>query len=202
MNHNDRNNRKSHFVAGREVFLHYNYGKKGNLQRYGQVEPLTYDLSRVTSPVYIYYSDNDPISTAKVFPPSFSELLLWFSRDILDILLEFVDAIRILRRLHWNEISFPPRFSWDSPRILGYWFEILLGFVIKCSGDFLYFFHRWLPSFSFQFFVAFLWFEFSDPLLFFIHLFMVFFLRFWFDSDSSCLFHWFFPRYSTTFRDL
>ena len=76
MNHNDRNNRKSHFVAGREVFLHYNYGKKGNLQRYGQVEPLTYDLSRVTSPVYIYYSDNDPISTAKVFPPSFSELLL------------------------------------------------------------------------------------------------------------------------------
>ena len=54
------------FIAGREVFLHYNYGKKGNLQRYGQVEPLPYDLSQVTSPVYIYYSDNDPISTAQV----------------------------------------------------------------------------------------------------------------------------------------
>ena len=50
--------------------MHYNYGAKENLRRYGQREPWIYDLKRVTAPVYIYYGDNDLISTPKVSPYS------------------------------------------------------------------------------------------------------------------------------------
>ena len=51
---------------GREVFQHYDYGKKGNLERYGSPEPRIYDLSKVTAPIYLYYGLNDLISTPEV----------------------------------------------------------------------------------------------------------------------------------------
>ena len=51
---------------GREVFQHYDYGKKGNLERYGSPEPWIYDLSKVTAPIYLYYGLNDLISTPEV----------------------------------------------------------------------------------------------------------------------------------------
>jgi len=54
-----------HYNEDEEVFMHYNYGAKENLRRYGQREPWIYDLKRVTAPVYIYYGDNDLISTPK-----------------------------------------------------------------------------------------------------------------------------------------
>lgn len=40
-------------------FCQYDYGIIGNLKRYGSVKPPEYDLSRVTTPIYLHYSDND-----------------------------------------------------------------------------------------------------------------------------------------------
>ena len=34
-----------------EVFQAYDYGRKGNLQRYGSTKPYVYDLTKVTVPV-------------------------------------------------------------------------------------------------------------------------------------------------------
>jgi len=53
-------------LTGRETFQYYDYGRSENLQRYGQEEPWLYDLSRVTAPVYLYYGNNDLISTPEV----------------------------------------------------------------------------------------------------------------------------------------
>lgn len=52
--------------AGREVFQHYDYGRRANLERYGTPEPWVYDLRKVTAPVYLYYGLNDLISTPEV----------------------------------------------------------------------------------------------------------------------------------------
>jgi lysosomal acid lipase/cholesteryl ester hydrolase len=38
------------FWAG-EVFQAYDYGREGNLQRYGSVKPYEYDLTKITAPV-------------------------------------------------------------------------------------------------------------------------------------------------------
>ena len=46
--------------------MHYDFGRSGNLRRYGQVHPPEYDLALVTAPVYIYYGENDLISTPEV----------------------------------------------------------------------------------------------------------------------------------------
>lgn len=54
------------FKKGKEIFQHYDFGKKGNLELYGTPEPAVYDLSKVTAPVYLYYGLNDLISTREV----------------------------------------------------------------------------------------------------------------------------------------
>ncbi|XP_050521589.1 lipase 3-like [Daktulosphaira vitifoliae] len=43
----------------------YNYNKQKNLDIYGQVEPLAYDLNKVTMPVALYYASNDWMSTVE-----------------------------------------------------------------------------------------------------------------------------------------
>ncbi|KAI9553842.1 hypothetical protein GHT06_019111 [Daphnia sinensis] len=52
-----------HYNTGKEIFQQYDFGKKGNLERYGTPEPSVYDMSKVTAPVYLYYGLNDLIST-------------------------------------------------------------------------------------------------------------------------------------------
>jgi hypothetical protein len=37
----------------------FDFGILRNLQRYGNIQPPSYDLSAVTAPVYLYYADND-----------------------------------------------------------------------------------------------------------------------------------------------
>lgn len=43
--------------AGR--FCQYDYGKNGNLAKYGRPTPPDYDLSKITAPGYLLYSGND-----------------------------------------------------------------------------------------------------------------------------------------------
>lgn len=57
---------KKNYFEGKEIFQHYDLGKKGNLERYGTLEPSVYDMSKVTAPVYLYYGLNDLISTREV----------------------------------------------------------------------------------------------------------------------------------------
>lgn len=42
-----------------EPFNPYDYGVIQNLRKYGRVDPVPYDLTKVTLPVYIFYGDND-----------------------------------------------------------------------------------------------------------------------------------------------
>lgn len=49
-----------------ETFIKYDYGPQGNLEHYGQLTPPTYDLSRVTAPVYLFWGDNDLLTTPEV----------------------------------------------------------------------------------------------------------------------------------------
>lgn len=54
---------------GQEVesgkFRQYDYGLVGNLLKYGRINPPDYDLSKVTAPLAVYYSDNDWLSAVK-----------------------------------------------------------------------------------------------------------------------------------------
>ncbi|KAI9563008.1 hypothetical protein GHT06_010464 [Daphnia sinensis] len=52
------------YAAG-EIFQAYDYGRKGNLMRYGSTKPLEYDLRKVTAPVYVFSGGNDRIVTPK-----------------------------------------------------------------------------------------------------------------------------------------
>jgi len=45
-----------------EKFTQFDYGRRENVERYGTAEPPEYDLAMVTVPVYIFWSQNDPIS--------------------------------------------------------------------------------------------------------------------------------------------
>lgn len=47
-------------------FRMYDYGFAKNLVKYGQMTPPEYDLSSVTAPVYLHYSDNDWLCAVKV----------------------------------------------------------------------------------------------------------------------------------------
>ncbi|CAG0893022.1 unnamed protein product [Darwinula stevensoni] len=42
-----------------EKFQHYDWGKDGNLEHYGQEEPPEYDLSKVNAAVFLYWGQND-----------------------------------------------------------------------------------------------------------------------------------------------
>jgi len=50
-----------------ETFIKYDYGPQGNMEHYGQLTPPTYDLSRVTAPVYLFWGDNDLLTTPEVY---------------------------------------------------------------------------------------------------------------------------------------
>jgi hypothetical protein len=49
-----------------ETFSAYNYGYFGNLRHYGSLRPPSYDLSKVTTPVYLFYGSSDYLSTSEV----------------------------------------------------------------------------------------------------------------------------------------
>uniref|UniRef100_A0A1L8DPY2 Lipase n=2 Tax=Nyssomyia neivai TaxID=330878 RepID=A0A1L8DPY2_9DIPT len=44
-------------------FAQYDHGTVGNLKRYGSINPPSYELSKVTAPVTIYYAQNDWLSS-------------------------------------------------------------------------------------------------------------------------------------------
>nr|QJE50404.1 lipase 3 [Diaphanosoma celebensis] len=46
-----------------EAFIPYDYGAAGNYQRYGQPTPPPYNLSLVTAPVYLFWGQNDLLTT-------------------------------------------------------------------------------------------------------------------------------------------
>jgi len=50
-----------HFAQGINSgkFRQFDYGKKGNIKRYGQEEPPEYPLGNVSAPVALYWSQND-----------------------------------------------------------------------------------------------------------------------------------------------
>jgi len=54
---------KLHFAG---EFGQFDFGEKKNMDRYGQATPPKYNLSLVTSPVALYYSDNDKLSPVQV----------------------------------------------------------------------------------------------------------------------------------------
>jgi hypothetical protein len=54
---------KLHFAG---VFGQFDFGEKKNMEKYGQSTPPQYNLSLVTSPVALYYSDNDRLSPVQV----------------------------------------------------------------------------------------------------------------------------------------
>lgn len=44
-----------------DKFQHYDMGVVKNMKKYGQPKPPEYDLRKVTSPVVLYYSQNDRV---------------------------------------------------------------------------------------------------------------------------------------------
>lgn len=68
--------RKTKWNKG-ERFLRYDFGLKGNMERYGKPVPDHYNLSLVTAPVYILWANNDIVSPPQV--TKFIDLgLKWF----------------------------------------------------------------------------------------------------------------------------
>lgn len=49
-----------------ESFVKYDFGRRENLRRYGQATPPSYDLSKVTTPVYLFYGLGDLIAQPQV----------------------------------------------------------------------------------------------------------------------------------------
>ncbi|XP_045495984.1 lipase 3-like [Colias croceus] len=43
-------------------FRRYDHGWVRNLQQYGRIEPPNYDLSRINAPVFLHYSESDPLA--------------------------------------------------------------------------------------------------------------------------------------------
>ncbi|XP_057376936.1 gastric triacylglycerol lipase-like [Daphnia carinata] len=50
------------YLAG-ETFQAYDFGRKGNLMRYGTTKPMAYDLKTITVPVYVYSGGADRLVT-------------------------------------------------------------------------------------------------------------------------------------------
>ena len=48
------------------MFNAFDYGAEENMRRYGTETPKTYDLKQVSTPVHIFYSENDYIANATV----------------------------------------------------------------------------------------------------------------------------------------
>ena len=47
-------------------FHHYDLGKRDNEDYYGSKHPPPYDLSMITTPISLYWSDNDWLADPKV----------------------------------------------------------------------------------------------------------------------------------------
>ena len=47
-------------------FQQYDYGITGNKEKYNSLVPPKYDLSKITAPVHVYYSENDWLANTKV----------------------------------------------------------------------------------------------------------------------------------------
>ncbi|EFX86485.1 hypothetical protein DAPPUDRAFT_312736 [Daphnia pulex] len=86
-----------------ETFSAYNYGYFGNLRHYGSLRPPSYDLSKVTTPVYLFYGSSDYLST--------SEDVAWLSRQLPNIkeLIKVDDT-------HYNHFDF--LWAKDNNRLL------------------------------------------------------------------------------------
>ena len=48
------------------VFNSFDYGPEENMKRYGTETPKTYDLKKVTTPVHIFWGENDYIADPRV----------------------------------------------------------------------------------------------------------------------------------------
>ncbi|XP_036147183.1 lipase 3 [Monomorium pharaonis] len=55
-------------------FKQYDHGILNNKKIYGTLNPPTYDLSKITAPVHLYYSENDWLSNVKDVEKLYSEL--------------------------------------------------------------------------------------------------------------------------------
>lgn len=47
-------------------FRKFDYGVFNNLNRYGSIEPPDYDISKITAPIALFYSENDNLVGVKV----------------------------------------------------------------------------------------------------------------------------------------
>lgn len=57
-----------------KTFRRYDYGWLSNRIRYGQRTPPDYDLSKITAPVFLHYSLNDPLAEVEDVDNLFSKL--------------------------------------------------------------------------------------------------------------------------------
>jgi pimeloyl-ACP methyl ester carboxylesterase len=50
-----------HYAQGVNTgqFRQFNFGKAENLEKYGQAEPPSYDISKITAPIALYWGEND-----------------------------------------------------------------------------------------------------------------------------------------------
>ena len=48
------------------VFKNFDYGRLGNLRKYHSFKPPEYDLTRVSAPTFMFYSENDLICVQSV----------------------------------------------------------------------------------------------------------------------------------------
>lgn len=48
-------------------FRQYDFGLLGNMAKYGSISPPDYELSKVTAPIALHYSDNDWLAAIKVY---------------------------------------------------------------------------------------------------------------------------------------
>ena len=49
----------------------YDFGRKGNQEKYGQDTPPIYDIGKVTAPVAAYWSQNDWLAAPEVYKSLF-----------------------------------------------------------------------------------------------------------------------------------
>lgn len=52
------------YKSGR--FGYYNYGKSGNLAKYGQDKPPDYSITNIRAPLAVYYAPHDRLVSTKV----------------------------------------------------------------------------------------------------------------------------------------
>lgn len=91
------------YNAEGETFIRYDYGTEGNLKHYGREKPPPYDLSLVTAPVYLFWGENDLLTTPTVSLPFLAEYL-----TIFDCLLFFpFPTIGFLKDVAWLASKLP-----------------------------------------------------------------------------------------------